>query len=194
MKDSRYEIIKHRLVCENSRLSIFFDTIEVDGKIAVEDYMSISPKTKSEEQITGVLTLPVSNGKYGLLKIYRPPIRDYSWELPGGFMEPNETPILSAQRELKEETGLVCKEEDIIHLGNFHPVPGLVSGKACIFSAEKCVLVPQTQQAEFGISQFKWFSEEEIEEHIKKGLLRDTSAILAIYRRNRILNQRTKIL
>lgn len=191
MKDSRYEIIKHRLVCENSRLSVFFDTIEVDGKIAVEDYMSISPKTKSEEQITGVLTLPVSNGKYGLLKIYRPPIRDYSWELPGGFMEPNETPILSAQRELKEETGLVCKEEDIIHLGNFHPVPGLVSGKACIFSAEKCVPVPQTQQAEFGISQFKWFSEEVVEDLIAKGSIHDMATVLAIHRRKKLIDQTT---
>ena len=194
MGDYGYEILKHRLACENRYFSVFLDTIGKDGQILAEDYMSIAPKTKNEEQITGVITLPVKDGKYGLLKIYRHPIQDFSWELPGGFMEPNESPILSAQRELKEETGLVCKEEDIIHLGNFHPVPGLVSGKACIFSAEKCVLVPQTQQAEFGISQFKWFSEEEIEEHIKKGLLRDTSAILAIYRRNRILNQRTKIL
>jgi 8-oxo-dGTP pyrophosphatase MutT (NUDIX family) len=189
MKDSRYEVIKHILVCENSRLSVFFDTIKVDGKIAVEDYMSISPKTKNEEHITGVLTLPISNGKYGLLQVYRPPISDYSWELPGGFMEPNESPVLSAQRELKEETGLVCKEEDLIHLGSFYPVPGLISGKACIFSAEKCLPVPQAQQAEFGISQFKWFSEEEVEDLITKGSIHDMATVLAIHRRIKLLNR-----
>ena len=34
-------------------------------------------------------------------------------------MEPNESPALSALRELKEEVGLICAEKDLVHLGNF---------------------------------------------------------------------------
>ena len=188
-EDPRYEISKHQLICENSRFAVFLDTVKQDGEIAIEDYMSISPKTCNENQITGVVTLPVENGKYGLLKIYRPPIKDFSWELPGGFIEPNETPALSAIRELKEEAGLVCEEKDLVHLGTFFPAPGLVSGKLAIFSAEKCKPVSQAEETEFGISRFEWFSEKEIEKSIEKGSIRDMATVLAIHRRMKLFNK-----
>ncbi|MDA8560508.1 NUDIX hydrolase [Nitrospinae bacterium] len=190
-EDPRYEISKHQLICENSRFAVFLDAVKQNGEVAVEDYMSISPKTCNENQITGVVTLPVENGKYGLLKIYRPPIQDFSWELPGGFIEPNETPALSAIRELKEEAGLTCEEKNLVHLGNFFAAPGLVSGKLAVFSAETCKSVSQAEEVEFGISQFKWFSEEEVEESIEKGSIHDMATVFAIHRRTKLVNKLT---
>ena len=189
MDESGYEISKHRLVCENSRFYVYLDTVEKDGEVAVEDYMSVSPKARNEDQITGVVTLPVNNEKYGLLKIYRPPIKGFSWELPGGFMEQDESPQLSALRELKEEAELVCEEKDLVHLGSFHPVPGLISGKISIFSAEKCNAITQIEEAEFGISKFKWFAEEEIEDLIANGSIHDMTTVLAIHRRKILLSK-----
>jgi ADP-ribose pyrophosphatase len=180
MKNFPYQTFKHRVVCENRYLSVSMDTIGKNGKIMVENYMSISPKTCNKEKITGVVTLPVKNGKYGLLQMYRHPIEDYSWELPGGFMETNESPALSALRELQEEAGLICSEKDLINLGSFYPAPGLLSGKVCIFSAEKCMSAPKKAKDEFGISQFKWFSKREIEELIINGSISDMATVLAI--------------
>jgi len=185
VEDSEYEILKRELIAENIRFSIFLNTITQDGKVAIKDYMSISPKSSDENQITGVITLPVNNEKYGLVKIYRPPIQDFSWELPGGFIEPNETPAKSAIRELKEETGLICEEEHLIHLGTFFPCPGLLSGKLCFFSAEQCTPVAEKEETEPGVSRFKWFSEEEIDESISKGSIHDMAMLLAIHRRTK---------
>jgi len=185
VEDSEYEISKRDLIAENIRFSVFFDTITQDGEVVIKDYMSISPKSSDENQITGVSILPIDNGKYGLLKIYRPPIQNFSWEPPGGFIEPDETPALSAIRELKEETGLICEEEHLIHLGTFFPSPGLQSSKLCIFSAEKCTPVPEKEKPEFGVSEFKWFSEEEIDESISKGSIHDMAMVLAIHRRTK---------
>jgi 8-oxo-dGTP pyrophosphatase MutT (NUDIX family) len=189
MTDSRYEISKHQLVCENSRFAVFFDTVKQDGEIAVEDYMSVSPKSSNNSQVTGVVTLPVMDDKYGLVRIYRPPIQDYSWELPGGFIEPNETPSLSAKRELEEEAGLTCDEKHLFHLGTFYPAPGLVCGKLCMFSAEKCESAPKTKEHEFGISKFKWFTSEEVEKSIEKGSIHDMATVLAIHRRTKFFNK-----
>ena len=189
MADTRYEILNHRLVCENSRFAVFFDTVKQNGKVVIEDYMSVTPKTPNENQITGVVTLPVMHGKFGLVKIYRPPIRDYSWELPGGFIEPDESPTLSAKRELEEETGVICEEKNLMHLGTFYPAPGLIFGKLCMFSAEKCNLAQKFQEPEFGISQFKWFNSKEIEEAIEKGSIHDMATVLAIHKREKIFNE-----
>ena len=183
VEDSQYEISKRELITENIRFSVFLDTITQDGEVAIKDYLSISPKSSDENQIASAITLPVDNGKYGLVKIYRPPIQDFSWELPGGFIEPDETPAISAIRELKEETGLICEEENLIHLGTFFPSPGLLSGKLCIFSAEKCTPGTEKEKNDPGVSQFKWFSEEEIDESISKGSIHDIGMLLAIHRR-----------
>ena len=185
VEDSQYEISKRELITENIRFSVFLDTITQDGEVAIKDYLSISPKSSDENQIASAITLPVDNGKYGLVKIYRPPIQDFSWELPGGFIEPDETPALAAIRELKEETGLICEEEHLIYLGTFFPSPGLLSGKLCIFSAEKCTPGTEKEKTDLGVSQFKWFSEEEIDESISKGSIYDLGMLLAIHRRTK---------
>jgi hypothetical protein len=53
------------------------------------------------------------------------------------------------------------------------PLKHFLSGKLAIFSAEKCKPVLQAEETEFGISQFKWFSEEEIEDLVATGLIPD---------------------
>tara|TARA_Y100001934_G_C12198707_1_gene700093 strand:- start:882 stop:1037 length:156 start_codon:yes stop_codon:yes gene_type:complete len=51
------------------------------------------------------------------------------------------------------------------------------------------VSAPQTEEPEIGISQFKWFTSEEIEESIEKGSIYDMATVLAILRRVKLLNK-----
>lgn len=57
----------------------------------------------------GVVIVPridCSQGdKYLLVKQYRYPAEDSLWEFPAGKLDPGETPLECAKRELKEETG-----------------------------------------------------------------------------------------
>lgn len=68
----------------------------------------------------GVVALDEDNNIY-LVGQYRFPLEAFSWEIPEGGGPHHEDPLLSAQRELLEETGLVAARwEPIVqmHLSN----------------------------------------------------------------------------
>jgi ADP-ribose pyrophosphatase len=58
-----------------------------------------------------------------LLRQYRHAAGDWIWELPAGKLEPDEPPLVTAQRELIEEAG-VCGEE-WVSLGKLLSSPGV---------------------------------------------------------------------
>src|SRR5512142_2990126 len=96
-------IVSRRLIGENSRFHVFFEHVADGQGHEVPDYLVVAPKRQSGNMVTGVAILPVIDGKIGLVRIYRPAIRDWSWEIPHGFVEEGEEAHASAIRELVEE-------------------------------------------------------------------------------------------
>ncbi len=45
------------------------------------------------------------------------PVYKDAWQLPGGGVEKNEDPVAAVLRELREETGIIVKKEDVILIG-----------------------------------------------------------------------------
>lgn len=68
----------------------------------------------------GIIPLDHENNTW-LVGQYRYPLKQYSWEIPEGGGSEEVDPIISAKRELKEETGISAKswtEIQRIHLSN----------------------------------------------------------------------------
>ena len=82
-----YHLKKRKLACQNSQFEVFYDHIESENGFIVEDYITIIPKRKLLNDITGVAILPIVDSKIALLKVYRHIIEDWSWEIPRGFIE-----------------------------------------------------------------------------------------------------------
>ena len=61
----------------------------------------------------------IINGKGEMLLELRKD--DEAWGLPGGWAEPGESPYLSMQREIKEETNLNAEVKEIIHIFTRYP-------------------------------------------------------------------------
>lgn len=107
------------------RFTVVQDQVRVNGCEQPYDYLEIRE---------GVSVLPFREGSVLLQRQYRYPVRSWQWELPGGFVDPGETPEEAAVRELAEETGYQVKK---LHpLGPFYPSFGSTNEKIWLFAAE----------------------------------------------------------
>ena len=103
-------------------------TIYDNPWIRVEDHRVLNPsggpgqygKVCFKNQAVAILPLAPDVGVY-LVGQYRYTLGVYSWELPKGGAPLDEDPLVAAQRELKEETGLSAGRWQLLlkmHLSN----------------------------------------------------------------------------
>jgi len=80
---------------------------------------------------TSVVAL-TGDGRVVLVRQFRPAVDHYTLELPSGFVDPGETPLEAARRELLEETGY--RAEQIELLGSMEPDTGRLGNRiwACV--------------------------------------------------------------
>ena len=110
-----WKILAAKQVYDNPWINVTeFDIINPGGG------SGIYGKVHFKNIAVGVLPLDDQMHTY-LVGQYRFPLGQYSWEIPEGGGSPLEEPLVSAKRELVEETGLVANEWKKIltmHLSN----------------------------------------------------------------------------
>jgi ADP-ribose pyrophosphatase len=94
----------------------------------IERYLS--PRTGQEHDFClidspdWVNVIPLTaEGEVVLVKQYRFGTKEFSLEIPGGMLDPGDTPAEAASRELLEETGYAGDEP--VLLGKVHPNPAI---------------------------------------------------------------------
>ena len=113
-----------------------------------------------------------------LVKQFRLPAERDLWELPAGRLDPGESPLAAAKRELREEAGLTAKKW--VKLASFWSSPGYVDEKMDLFLALD--LTEGTQQPmEDERIETRWFSKRELGELIHAGKIRDAKTMIGYF-------------
>ena len=83
-------------------------------------------KREVVEHPGGVAVVPVdAEGNVYMVEQYRYPIEKMMLEVPAGKLEPGEEILISAERELSEETGFSA--DKMIYMGKFATSPGITT-------------------------------------------------------------------
>lgn len=84
------------------------------------------------EHANAVAVLAEREGKVLFVRQHRPAIKSETLEIPAGLIDPGETPLEAAGRELAEEAQL---KGDLEYLNSFYLSPGYCDEKLFIFRA-----------------------------------------------------------
>jgi ADP-ribose pyrophosphatase len=109
--------------------------------ISVEEHAVINPsggngiygKVHFKNKAIGVIPID-EHGDTWLVGQYRYALNDYSWEIPEGGGPIELSPLESAKRELKEETGLTATQWQLIM--RFHTSNSVTDEEGFVFLAE----------------------------------------------------------
>jgi len=120
--------------------------------------------------------MPVDErGRVLLVRQYRLPARQYLWELPAGRVDPGETVLKAAKRELREETGHTAKKWT--KLASFYPSPGFLAEKMTVYLAEDLTEGEQEPMEDERI-ELEWFPSSQLDDWIANGKIQDAKTVI----------------
>jgi ADP-ribose pyrophosphatase len=83
-------------------------------------------------------------GKIVMVEQYRKALERSIVEIPAGKLEPGEEPIITAARELEEETGYGC--EELEHLISFYTSPGFADELVHLYIAKNITRIEEARE------------------------------------------------
>lgn len=125
-----------------------------------------------------VLIVPfISSRKVVLVRQYRPTFKRYLYEFPCGTLDPGESPLTCARRELAEETGYGGRQ--FRKLGEIYPAPGYTNEIIHLYTARE--LHPQTAECDDDeIITVRLLSRAQIQDMVAQHKIKDAKTICAL--------------
>lgn len=111
-----------------------------------------------------------------LVRQYRMPAEKHLWEIPAGRLDPGETPLKAARRELTEETGYRAKTWN--KLASWWASPGFLAEKMTLFLATDLTKGDASPMDDERI-ETRWFKRQELDAMVRSGKVEDGKTLIA---------------
>ncbi len=116
----------------NNRLTVYEGKVYslIRENVTLENGITTNMEFIEHPGATAIIPL-VNESRIVLLKQYRHALRKHIWEIPAGTLDPRESALNCAKRELIEETGFSADQWH--SLGEITPVPGYSDERIHVF-------------------------------------------------------------
>jgi 8-oxo-dGTP pyrophosphatase MutT (NUDIX family) len=153
---------------------------------AVSRSMARSPLTGEVHPFFGieagewVNVVPITSGdELVMVRQYRHGSREITLEIPGGIVDPGETPAQAAARELLEETGY--RAERVEPIGSVNPNPALFGNRCHTFLAPEVVPVAPIRNTQLEETSVELVPVAEIPDQLRQGKIDHALVVAALY-------------
>ena len=167
---SVWNILGERLVDDTRRLRLSIADVELPDGVRFEQYVLRIPKA--------AMVVVVDDAKRVLMmRRHRFIVDRWVWELPGGYVDPDEDPAAAATREVEEETG--WRPQSIEPLASFQPMIGSADAENLLFwsdGAELSDSQPDINEAE----SIEWLPLSSVETKIASGEIIGAASIIGL--------------
>lgn len=177
MEDFTEETLSSRTVYRGRLLHVLEDEVRLpDGASARREYI---------RHPGAVMIIPVLDAEtVVLVRQFRYPLRRHFYELPAGKREPNEDPLATARRELREECGYEAAEWR--RLASIHPCIGYSDEAIDIYLARGLTHVGQATDDEEFVEVVPMKLTEALE-WIRDGRITEVKAVIGLLWAERFL-------
>lgn len=156
---SEWTIHGERVLDDTRRAALSIADVELPNGVRFEQYVLRVP--------TAAMVIVVDDAERVLLMWRHRFILDrWVWELPGGYIDPDEDPAVCAAREVEEETG--WRPRSLEPLVTFQPMVGTVDQTNLVYlgrGADHIGTAPDINEAE----RVEWIPLDDVERRMRLG-------------------------
>jgi len=168
---TRWTIHGERVIDESRRLRLSIAEVELPDGVRFEQYVLRLPKAAV------MVVLDDQHERVLMMWRHRFVIDRWVWELPGGYVDPEEDPAVTATREVEEETG--WRPREARPLVSFQPMLGSADAENLLFvshGAEHTGQRPDINEAQ----KVEWIALASVPELISRGEIAGAGSLVGL--------------
>lgn len=156
--------LARRVIYENSWVSLYVDRVRLPGGRLIEAHHVLHFEKEAVASI-----VENANGSVLLVEAHRYVVNAIQWELPAGSIDPGESILAAAAREVREESGYQTTDHRLI--ASFEPINGIGDK---VHHLVHCRAIGEP--GDFDVNEVravKWVNQDEVRTMVRCGGVRD---------------------
>jgi 8-oxo-dGTP pyrophosphatase MutT (NUDIX family) len=166
-------LTRRLLVDREPWLKVFEEDVLLPNGTVIQNYI------REDSRAYAMCFVRMLDGSVPMVRQYKHGIGEVSWDLPAGYLnDPDEDPLSAAQRELREETGIVAPEWRPLAAPFVDTNRGPT--RAHLFAARGGALVSEPQLDPTEDIAISYHSPHELREMVSCGVIHSLPTVAAI--------------
>jgi len=170
---ARERKVKRRVIFRGRVVDLYVDDVRLpDGGLHIREIVDHKPA------VAVVPLLP--DAQVVLVRQFRYAVGRWMWEIPAGIIDPGESPLQAATRELREETGY--RSRALRSLGEVYTSPGFCRERIHLYVAKDLKRVGEPDLDEDELLTASAVPYVRALRMIRQGLIQDAKTVLVLCR------------